>query len=168
MPAGPTSRILESRRAQEGTMEQHRSPSTTTPQARGAANTPVVGLVGVYHADGGPIGEAKYVVGKLLGTAHCGLCDVTHSPVRRKPAWDAMVARLGVAVDLLHLNELPRDVAAQVRAHGSPLVLGRTLDGALHVLLEARQLDALGGSVPRFEAALRGAVGRSGAVLQAR
>ena len=149
-------------------MEQDRSPSTAPPEARGAAHAPVVGLVGVYHAEGGPIGEAKYVLGKLLGTAHCGLCDVTHSPVRRKPAWDAMVSRLGVAVDLLHLNELPRDVAAQVHAHGSPLLLGRTLDGALHVLLDARQLDALGGSVPRFEAAVRAALARAGAVLPAR
>lgn len=149
-------------------MEQDRSPSSAPPQAPGTAPAPVVGLIGVYHADGGPIGEAKYVLGKLLGTAHCSLCDVTHSPVRRKPAWDAMVARLGMAVDLLHLNELPRDVAAQVRAHGSPLVLGRTLDGALHLLLDASQIDALGGSVPRFEAAVRGALARSGAVLPTR
>ena len=72
----------------------------------------VVGLVGVYHADGGPIGEAKYVLGKLLGTAHCALCDITHSPVRRKPAWDRMVAGLGVDVELLHLNEMSPEVAA--------------------------------------------------------
>jgi hypothetical protein len=27
------------------------------------------GLVGVCNADGGPIGEARYVIGKLMGTA---------------------------------------------------------------------------------------------------
>ena len=53
-------------------------------------------IVGVYHADGGPIGEARYVIGKLLGTAHCALCDITHSPVRRKREWDRMVAELGL------------------------------------------------------------------------
>lgn len=150
-------------------MEQDRQgPSTTLPDAGTDATTTVVGLVGIYHADGGPIGEARYILGKLLGTAHCGLCDVTHSPVRRKPAWDAMVARLGVAVDLLHLNELPADVAAQVSAHGSPLVLGRTIDGTLQVLLGAPQIDGLGGSVERFETALRAALARAGAVLRGR
>jgi len=33
----------------------------------------VIELIGVYHADGGPIGEAKYVIGKFLGRAHCSL-----------------------------------------------------------------------------------------------
>ena len=56
-------------------------------------------LIGVYHADGGPIGEARYVLGRMLGTAHCGLCDITHSPVRRKPEWD----RIGIE----HLARLP-------------------------------------------------------------
>lgn len=53
---------------------------------------PVRRLVGVYHANGGLRGEVAYVVGKFLGTAHFALCDITHSPVRRKPAWDAMVS----------------------------------------------------------------------------
>ena len=42
--------------------------------------------VKAYHADGGPIGEVRYIIGKLLGTAHCALCDITHSPFRRKAA----------------------------------------------------------------------------------
>lgn len=33
------------------------------------ATAALTGLVGVYHADGGPIGEAKYVFGKLRRTA---------------------------------------------------------------------------------------------------
>ncbi len=124
--------------------------------------TTIVGLVGVYHADGGPIGEARYVLGKLLGTSHCGLCDVTHSPIRRKPAWDAMVARLGVPVTLLHLNELPADVAGIVRDHGSPAVFGRTRDGSLVLLIDAAGLESLGGSVQRFESALAGCLARGG------
>ena len=83
------------------------------------------GLVGVYHADGGPIGEAKYVIGKLMGTAHCALCDITHSPVRRKPAWDRMVAELGAPLELLHLNEMPPAIAAATTRHGSPAVFAR-------------------------------------------
>ena len=40
--------------------------------------TDLVGLVAVYHADGGVRGELSYVLGRLLGTAHCALCDITH------------------------------------------------------------------------------------------
>ena len=45
-------------------------------------------IVGVYHADGGVMGELRYILGKARGTAHCALCDITHSTVRRKAAWD--------------------------------------------------------------------------------
>lgn len=114
----------------------------------------VVELIGVYHADGGPIGEAKYIIGKLFGSAHCALCDITHSPVRRKPEWDRMVARIGLPFTLLHLNELPDDVAAETRVQGSPLVLARLDDNTLVPLLRGQQLEDLHHSVAEFEAAL--------------
>ena len=114
----------------------------------------VQGLVGVYDAEGSLRGELAYVWGRLRGTRHCGLCDVTHSPVRRKRAWDRMVADLGVPVELLHLDELPADVAAAVAEHGAPVVLARTDEG-LAVLLDRAALDALDGSVDAFAAAVR-------------
>lgn len=115
---------------------------------------PVRELVGVYDAHGGLLGEAAYVWGRLRGTRHCALCDITHSPVRRKPAWDALVARLGTRFVLLHLNELPDDVAAHVRETGAPVVLART-EHALVPVLTAAELDLADGSVGRFEQALR-------------
>jgi hypothetical protein len=115
-------------------------------------------LIGVYHADGGVVGEAKYIIGKLMGTAHCALCDITHSPVRRKSAWDAMVARLGVPFQLLHLNEMPTAVASAVGRSGSPVVLQRTPDG-LSVLIGPDALESLGGSVDAFEQTVRVAAG---------
>ena len=123
--------------------------------------TPITEVIGVYHADGGPIGEARYVIGKLLGTAHCALCDVTHSPVRRKPAWNAMVKRLGLRVTLLHLNEMPDDVAGLVRATGTPVVLGRRADGSLIELLAPDDLEQQRSSVAVFEMTLRGALDRA-------
>ncbi|MCU0262435.1 MAG: hypothetical protein MUF09_02025 [Candidatus Nanopelagicales bacterium] len=116
------------------------------------------GLVGVYHADGGPLGEAKYIVGKLLGTAHCALCDITHSPVRRKPDWDRMVAGLGVPFQLLHLNEMAPDVAAATARVGSPVVLARLSDGTIEPVLRADELEELGGSVEAFADALHAAL----------
>jgi hypothetical protein len=127
----------------------------------------VTGLVGVYHADGGPIGEARYVIGKLMGTAHCALCDITHSPVRRKPAWDRMVAELGLDFELLHLNEMPPDVAAATALHGSPLVLGRLPDGTVVPVLLPADLEALNGSVDAFAVALRSALSRRADTAQA-
>jgi len=117
-------------------------------------------LIGVYHADGGLAGEARYVIGKLLDTAHCALCDITHSPVRRKPAWDAMVARVGVPFRLLHLNELTDELAGAVAGSGSPVVLQRTAD-RLSVLLGPDELETLGGSVDAFEQAVRTALNRA-------
>ena len=110
-------------------------------------------LVGVYRADGGPLGELRYVIGHMLGTAHCSLCDITHT-WRRKPEWDAMVERLGVSIDLRHLNEMDDDVAAAVAEHGAPAVFRRA-EGGLTLLLDARELDAVGRSVACFEQALR-------------
>jgi hypothetical protein len=130
--------------------------------------TTVTEIIGIYHADGGPVGEAKYVLGKLLGRAHCALCDITHSPLRRKPAWDAMVERIGVPVRVLHRNELPADVARCAARSGTPVVLGRTQEGAIVTLLEPDQLESVHGSVERFEQALQAALraSRSGAPSQ--
>ena len=114
----------------------------------------VSALVGVYDADGGLLGEAAYVWGRLRGTRHCALCDITHSPLRRKPAWDALVGDLGLPFELLHLNELPDDVAALVRRSGAPVVLART-DAGLTVLLTADELEETAGSVAGFATLLR-------------
>lgn len=122
----------------------------------------VVELIGVYHADGGLRGEARYVIGKFLGTAHCALCDITHSPVRRKPAWDAMVADLGVPFVLVHLNEMSSDVAVAVAEAGSPVVLARLTEGRLAVALSAAELDTLEGSVEGFHTALVASMQRHG------
>lgn len=114
----------------------------------------VVELIGVYDADGGLLGEAAYVLGRLRGTKHCALCDITHSTVRRRPAWDAMVARLPMPFSLLHLNEMPDDVAAKVHEVGAPVVLARTAED-LQPLLTADDLEEASGDVARFEHALR-------------
>jgi len=118
----------------------------------------VTELVGVYDADGGLLGEAAYVWGKVRGTRHCGLCDITHSTVRRKGEWDRMVATLPVPVRLLHLNELDEDLRGAVRRAGAPVVLARE-DGGWRELLGAAELDEMAGSVAAFEAAVRARLG---------
>ncbi|GAB3022688.1 hypothetical protein GCM10011376_28280 [Nocardioides flavus (ex Wang et al. 2016)] len=114
----------------------------------------VTEIVGVYDADAGLLGEAAYVWGKLRGTRHCGLCDITHGTVRRKGEWDRMAARLPVRVRLLHLNELDDELRDAVASSGAPVVLTREGD-RWRVLLGASELDGMTGSVAAFDAAVR-------------
>lgn len=111
----------------------------------------------MYHADGGLVGEARYVIGHLLGRTHCSLCDITHSPVRRKRQWDELVATLGAPVRTYHLNEMPADVAGVVAEAGSPIFLQRNEEG-LRVLLTPMELESMAGSVPEFAEQLRRAL----------
>ncbi len=115
-------------------------------------------LVGVYDADGGLLGEARYLIGRLLGTMACSLCDITHSPMRRKPAWDALVSGLGVPFQLRHRNELTPQLAAAAAQHGVPAVLGVLADGSVHPVLAPGALARLDGSVAGFGAALGAAL----------
>ncbi len=111
----------------------------------------VVEVLGIYDADGGLRGEMSYVVGKLLGRAHCGLCDITHSAVRRRRAWDRMVESHDIPVRLAHRNELTADERVAVAGHALPVVLGRTRRRDWHVLLPAARLAELQGSVAAFD-----------------
>jgi hypothetical protein len=123
---------------------------------------PVVAVVGVYDADGGVVGELTYLVGHLLGRTECSLCDVTHDSLRRRPEWDAMVARLPVPVRLVHRNEATGDERAACHVSGLPAVLGVRADGSHTVLLGPTGLRAVGGSVERFEDALLSALAVEG------
>lgn len=104
-------------------------------------------FIGVYHADGGLVGEVRYVVGHLLHRVECALCEITHSPLRRKREWDSFVAGLDVPFRLYHLNELPPDVAEVVTRRGSPLLLARD-EAGLQVVAGPDDLRRMDGSVP--------------------
>ena len=110
--------------------------------SRWAGGLPVTRVLGVYDADGGLRGEAAYVVGRLLGRRHCSLCDVTHSPVRRKPAWDALVRELEVPVRVAHRNELTPAEAGGGRGRRPA---GAARRAGRRVLHGARGPDHVGG-----------------------
>lgn len=116
----------------------------------------IVRYTAIYNADGGIVGEVRYVIGHLFGTVECALCDITHSPVRRKPEWDRMLVRLGVPMTVLHRNELDATLTAALGTTPLPAVFAHHPDGSITVALTARQLDALRGSVYKFESALTG------------
>jgi len=113
-------------------------------------------ITGVYHADGGLMGELRYVVGKLRGTSHCALCDVTHGLTGKKAEFVACEARLGIPVELVHLNERTPELRAFTEGR-TPCVVGHGQAG-LVMLLSAEALDGFGGRVDGFERALRAAL----------
>jgi hypothetical protein len=112
---------------------------------------PVREVVGVYAAAGGLVGEVRYLVGALFGRAHCTLCDITHSPVRRKRAWDELVARLPLPMRVVHRNELPPELVAHVQPDELPAVYAVTASGTVRRLVTRDELGSLGGSVEAFE-----------------
>lgn len=113
-------------------------------------------LVGVYDADGGLAGEARYVIGHLLGRLECALCDITHGPLRRKRAFDDLRARLGVPFELVHRNERSLEVAAATQG-ALPCVVA-SAGGKVVEVLGADDLRACGGEVAEFERLLRAAL----------
>jgi hypothetical protein len=117
-------------------------------------------VTGVYHADGGLRGELAYAVGRIRGTSHCALCDITHRFVWPKREWADLVAELGVPFDLVHLNER-RDQIHTASAGHTPCVLAHT-DRGLVLLLDPDDLERLSGDVATFGAALRRAADTAG------
>ncbi len=129
----------------------------------GDAATRVRRLVGVYNADGTLRGEVAYVVGKLLGRSHCGLCDITHGAVSEKAEWKACRAALPVQFDTYHRNDQPE--ACRPLTDGRlPAVLAETDAGYVHLLGPA-ELDACGAAPESLVDAVTAAAARHGMSL---
>lgn len=113
-------------------------------------------LVGVYDADGTPMGELRYWVGARLGRAHCALCDITHGLVRERADWRACRATLSVEFATYHRDDQP-DAVRAATGDRAPVVVAET-DGGVVVLLDGAALDACAGSPERLIAAVSDAL----------
>ncbi len=111
-----------------------------------------IALWGVYHANGGLVGELAYVFGKIRGTAHCALCDITHGPFSKKPEWRELELELGIPVRLVHLNERSPELLAAT-GDRTPTLMLETEDGFTEVI-SPEELEEVGGSVAEFRARL--------------
>lgn len=116
-------------------------------------------LIGVYHADGGIIGELRYVIGKARGTAHCALCDITHGSVRRKREWDDACRDFDITIRLVHLNERSTDETVGC-TFGTPTVLAPWAKGTVTAILGPDDLE-LEGTVSDFFDRLHQALAQS-------
>ena len=112
---------------------------------------------GIYHADGGILGELSYVWGKIRGTAHCALCDITHKRVSMKKEWREMSDNLDFDIELLHLNEQFPEL--------EKITLGRTpcvvvsYGENLEIIVDADDLEECEKSVNSFRETLESALG---------
>jgi glutaredoxin len=111
-------------------------------------------LIGIYKADGGILGELSYFFGHLVGIKSCSLCDITHSPIKKKNDFKAFEKRLleerGIAFRLVHMNE--RTEAEFAASQGrEPCVLLQYEDGSISMFLDFVELKASKGSVKSFE-----------------
>lgn len=120
-------------------------------------------LTGVYQAEGSLVGELRYLVGKLRGTAHCALCDITHAGVRRKRTFDDACRALPVPFDAVHLDERSEDVRTFTEGR-TPCVVGH-VEGGLVMVLEAGALESCAGDVPAFFERLEAALAEGGLTL---
>jgi hypothetical protein len=115
-------------------------------------------LIGVYNADGGLAGELSYFFGHLVGLRHCTLCDITHSPIRKKSQWKAFEERLrndlGVEFVLVHKNErTPEQLAASEGREPGILIQDDT--GDISMIMDWNDLKFSRGDVAKFEEILR-------------
>jgi hypothetical protein len=107
-------------------------------------------LIGIYKADGGVIGELSYFFGHLVGVRSCSLCDITHSPVKKKSAFKKLEQELlrdhGIAIKMIHLNER-NDRELKASTGREPCVLLEYPDQSISMFLDAVDLKALSGNV---------------------
>jgi hypothetical protein len=119
-------------------------------------------LIGIYKADGGIIGEVSYLVGHLLGAKECNLCDITHSPLKKKAEFKEFEKRLqvelGIGFRLAHMNERTEaELAASLDQE--PCVLLENTDGSIEFFLDSDELKAASGQVAPFEVLVRSKLG---------
>ena len=115
-------------------------------------------IIGIYKANGGLLGELGYILGHAVGLRHCELCDITHSPLRKKADFKNLEKSIKTEFDLdfklVHMNErTERELAASKGRE--PCVLLEYSDGALSMLVDWVELKSSKGKVLSFERLLR-------------
>jgi len=109
----------------------------------------LIRIYGVYDANSGLFGELSYLVGKISGRAHCGLCDITHSPFREKKSWRDMNRRLQFPVELVHLNQQDLKLGSFTQGITPCVVLEK--EDKHWLLIDSERLDLCVGKVCEFE-----------------
>ena len=102
-------------------------------------------IYGVYHADGGLLGELRYVMGVAFRGQHCSLCDITHSVAWEKGEMKKWRRTSEIPFHLVHLNERPEEVR-QATEGKTPCIVAKTSSGFV-MLATDEELTSFDGSV---------------------
>lgn len=100
-------------------------------------------VIGVYHANGGLLGEISYVLGKVFGQTECALCVLTHTFISEKSSLKTWRCELPYRLSFKHLNELSSQMASCV-VHQSPCVV-LEYESKLSILIDAESLRSMNG-----------------------
>jgi hypothetical protein len=107
-------------------------------------------LIGIYNADGGLRGELAYVFGHLIGVKSCSLCDISHSPIKKKASFKELEKHLleehRILVRMIHLNER-NERETQASEGREPCMLLEYPDQSISMFLDSTDLKALSGRV---------------------
>ena len=122
-------------------------------------NRSVDALIGIYNAEGSLAGELRYLWGKLRGTAHCALCDITHTGLRQKPTFRECRQILSMPIELLHLDEIPAELRELTRGR-TPCVVARSGE-TFRILIGNDALEKCAGDVGRFRDLIETTLARS-------
>lgn len=106
-------------------------------------------MYGVYHADGGLLGELRYVMGVAFRGQHCSLCDITHSVAWEKGEMKKWRKTSEIPFHLVHLNERSEEVK-QVTEGKTPCIVAKTSSGFI-MLATDEELTTFRGSVQRLK-----------------
>ena len=106
-------------------------------------------MYGVYHADGGLLGELRYVMGVVFRDQHCSLCDITHSVAWEKGEMKKWRKTSEIPFHLVHLNERPEEVK-QATEGKTPCIVAKTNSGFV-MLATDEELTSFDGSVEKFK-----------------
>jgi hypothetical protein len=116
-------------------------------------------LILVFDADSGWRATLGDVVKKLAGREDCELCAITYSPVGKRREWRAREARIGLAIEERHRDQVPAEW--NLGRARLPCILARA-GAAMPVLLVSREdITACGGSMAALEAKIRAALDAS-------
>ncbi len=113
-------------------------------------------IILVYDADSGLAAMLLDVAKKAVGREDCALCEIAYSPLGKRSAWKACERRLGVAVEELHRDQVPREWGIAEL----PCVLVRDGDAIPRVLVSRDEILACNRSVEALEAKLVSALAR--------
>jgi hypothetical protein len=122
-------------------------------------------LILVYDGDSGLRAMLLDMVKKCAGREDCALCEITYSPLGQRSSFRACKARLGVAVEELHRDQLPADWGIS-RAQ-LPCILGCTGTERPVVLVPREEIIACRGRMNELEAKLLAALSNGASLRSA-